>query len=275
MSFSYKKYAGLILLCCPFLLQAQEAEPEIVIELTGESNPAAVKDEISVWTNDCTQLTKLLRGKTRERALYLITSVSSQDRIIQSSDGTRFRFVQYGQGNDSRRFLFLAKDPQLFVACAANAEETLSLISQYRAPLGLSVEELLAFEPQATSVPLPLPDGKQALYKVEIKDKEPLFLLFKAQVLHQVLTPTEADWLLRQQKEALDAQTKKPEPPPPAKKKVFRALVEGGTLHDQMFMPHVVKPPHVPVPGPATAPVPPSPAAAVSRESSTENYDKI
>ncbi|MBR4681901.1 MAG: hypothetical protein IKP06_01155 [Elusimicrobiaceae bacterium] len=274
MSSSYKKYAGIILLCCPFLLQAQETEPEIVIELTGEPSPVSAKDEISVWTNDCAQLAKLLRGQTCEKALYSITSVSSQDRIIPSSDGTRFRFVQYGQGDDSRRFLFLAKDPQLFVACASNAQETLSLISQYRVPVGLSVEELLAFEPQATSVPLPFPEDKQLLYKVDVKDKEPLFLLFKAQILHQILTPTEADRLLQQQKEALAAQTQKPEPPKPAKKKVFRALVEGGTLHDQMFMPHVIKPSHSPVSGSETAPASPSPAGAV-RESSTENYDKI
>ena len=50
-------------------------EPEIIIELTGSPEQTTAPQDIAVWENDSSQLAKQLRGKTREQALYLITSV--------------------------------------------------------------------------------------------------------------------------------------------------------------------------------------------------------
>ncbi len=245
-----KKCISVLLLVPALALYAQEPEPtqepEIVIELTGQpDSPVSAKDDIAVWEKDTAQLTKLLRGKTREEALYKITSVSSKDVSIQAADGTRYRFVQYGREGGYRKLLFLAKDPQLFIACASTTKETIDLTAQYQVGLGLTETEFLENYPyEASAIFLPI-NNDQTLYKLNLRGKTPLFLLFEQHNLTRVLTPNEANRLIHEQnkivetrKKAAQATPQKTRPPLSS----YKAIVEGGTLHDQLYMPRVVTP---------------------------------
>ena len=143
-------------------------EPEIVIELSGPRTAAKQRSEINIWDKDAKALEKALRGKTREEALRQITSVSTKDALLKSADGTRYAFVQYGRGDNYRKCLFEGQAPQKFIACAANAEETLRLSTNYKVDMGLSEKDFLAtYALDALPVPLPTPNG-QTLYGAKI-----------------------------------------------------------------------------------------------------------
>ena len=225
-------------------------EPEIVIELTGDSDKKQ-NDGINIWDKDAKALTRLLKNKTREEALALITSVSTKDANVRATDGTKYRFVQYGREGGYRKFLFRAKEPQTFVAVATSPQESLSLFAQYKVNIGISETEFLALHPEGvTPVPLPTPNG-QTLYKLQQAETSQFFL-FKNNQLTRLMTPQEADQLQQnQQKSLATAQSNKA--PQNTQTKKFKALVSGGTLTDQMYLPRVINPPHEPT---AIPPVP-------------------
>ena len=218
-------------------------EPEIVIELTGTPDKT-VTDGINIWDKDAKTLTRLLGRKTREEALALITSVSTKDANVRASDGTKYRFVQYGREGGYRKFLFRAQEPQTLVAVATTPQEALTLCERYRVNIGLSETEFLNIYPtQATAVFVGTTG--QSLYKVQ-EAPQPKFFLFKNKQLVRTPEPAEAEKWLKSQKQAAAVPAPKTAPA-----KTFKALVEGGTVTDQMYLPRVVSPFH-PVPVPVT-----------------------
>lgn len=220
------------------LYAAPADEPEIVIELTGTPDKQ-MSDGVDIWDKDAKQLTRLFSGKTREKALALITSVSTKDANVLAADGTKYRFVQYGREGGYRKFLFQAKEPQTFVAVAANLKDSLSLFTRYQADINISETEFLEeYGPITSSVFLPVPNG-QTLYRTEINKKAPEFFLFEQGRLARRLTKEQTDKLVQTQQETVRKQAQTPKTAPP--KKPYKALLYGGTLHDQMYMPRVIQ----------------------------------
>lgn len=223
-------------------------EPEIVIELTGKPSVASAKDGIEIWDKNCRQLANLLNGKTREYALYQITNVSTKDNNIWSADGTRYRFVQYGKDGNYRKFLFRVKEPQTFVACAANTQEALDMTFEYQVDIGLTETEFLdAYATQASSVYLPIDDG-HTLYQLSIKNKEPQFLQFFQGKPVARLDKTQVEKLLQDERQrlrqqALEKEKARAQEAKKRKRESRRvALLEGGTRYDRMYMPRVIQP---------------------------------
>ena len=235
-----------ILIVCA--LHAAGDEPEIVIELTGEPAKTSIKNGIEIWDKNCRQLSKLLSGKTREYALYQITNVSTKDNNIWAADGARYRFVQYGKDGNYRKFLFRAKEPQTFVACAANTKESLDMTFEYQVDIGLTETEFLdAYALQASSVYLPAASG-QTLYQISTKNKKPQFIRFVQGKPVARLDQTQANQFIQDEKQRLrqraqDQQKAREQEAQKRRRESRRvALLEGGTLYDRMYMPRVIKP---------------------------------
>lgn len=240
------RYWGLWICLLAWPLAAQE-EPEIVIELTGAPPSAAAADGINVWNKNAKQLEKLLRGKTREEALYQITSVSTKDASVRAADGTRYRLVQYGREGGYRKLLFRAQDPQTFVAAAADTSDSLALFARYRVDIGITETEFLnTYAREAAAVFLPLADGK-SLYQLTLKKTQaPQFFLFEQGVLQRTLSQSEADELVQAQQKTANTQppaAQKPAAPTSKTPKTYKALLKGGTVKDQMYMPRVINQP--------------------------------
>ena len=226
---------GICLLALAGPLAAQE-EPEIVIELTGTPDVGHAPNGLNIWDKNAQELTKQLAGKTREQALYLITSVSTKDANVQAADKTRYRFVQYGREGGYRKLLFRAKEPQTFVACATNTQEALELSTRYQVNLGITESEFLeTYAQQASSVFLPSGNG-QALYQLNTPGQEPRFFLFERNLFLRELNKTQVEELLKPRQQATD---KKTTPAKNQKPTVRKALLQGGTVTDQMYMPRV------------------------------------
>ncbi len=184
--------------------------------------------------------------KTREEALALITSVSTKDANVRATDGTKYRFVQYGREGGYRKFLFRAKEPQTLVAVAATPQEVLALSIRYQVDIGLSETEFLNIYPTQATAVFSGTNG-QTLYEVQ-HVQQPKFFLFKNKQLVRTLESAKAEKWLESQKQA--AAVSGPNPAPAsAPTKTYKALVKGGTVTDQMYLPRVVSPFH-PVPGP-------------------------
>lgn len=237
----------ILLIAGTFSANAQD-EPEIVIELTGSPSAPAAKNGIEIWDKNCRQLAKLLNEKTREYALYQITNVSTKDNNIWAADGTRYRFVQYGKDANYRKFLFRAKEPQTFVACAANTEESLDMTFEYQVDIGLTETEFLeTYAAQASSVYLPIDDG-QTLYQIPGKDKNPQFVRFVQGKPAARFDQAQANQFIQQEQQRIKqlAKDKQKAREQEAKKKRRNAsrtaLLEGGTLYDRMYMPRVITP---------------------------------
>ena len=212
-------------------------EPEIVIELTGSPSAAPAKDEINIWDKTTPQLEKILHGLTREEALRRITNVSTRDTLVESSDGKRYAFVQYGRDRNYRKCLFRRKDPQTFVACAANTQESLALAQTYHVDIGITEEEFLrTYQRETAAVFLPIPNG-QSLYQIKEQGKPTRFFLFTNKQFTNELSALQARQLVQTQQQTLNAQQKAKAPKKP---KTFKALIDGGTLTDQMYMPRVI-----------------------------------
>ncbi len=251
------RYWSLLLLLGTLPLWAQK-EPEIVIELTGTPDKTTVADGLNVWNKNTQQLKKLLHGKTREEVLYQVSSVSSKDYIVKAEDGTRYAFVQYGITPGMRRLLFRAKDPQTLLACATTVSEALELVLRYRIDVGLTLTELApAYGTRLASVELPQ-GTKETLYKLTRKNKLPVFLLFNQDKLTHTLNQEQADLFIRQAKEAAEQAAKKAREEarkrakntPPTQK----LLIDGGTTHDQMYLPRIIGDDNLPHLVPSTTP---------------------
>ncbi|MBR4356101.1 MAG: hypothetical protein IKP96_06035 [Elusimicrobiaceae bacterium] len=242
---------GFFLLCLLFPAVAFPASgTEIVIELSGTPDTTHKETDITLWDKDAKQLNKLLRGKTRQEALYQISSVSSKDTIIKAQDGTRYAFVQYGDKDDYRKMLFQAEEPQLFVNCAANVQDALAVNKRYQVDIGITLKEFLsAYAEQVQELPSPL--GKH-LYRLESKEQEPAFFLFEKGQLLRTLTAKEVTDL--QPKKTIAQTTPVQLPAPRKQPQPRKALAEGGTITDQMYMPRVTNPIPRPVISPSKTP---------------------
>jgi hypothetical protein len=274
-------FAGLVFLY-PIGLFAQP-EADIVIEMQGmPDNPP---DGIPVWKKNSRQLNRLLRGKTREKALYLITSVSSYDDILQAQDGKRYALVRYGSENgDFRKLLFQAQDPQTFITSATNAAEVLDIQKKYGLNIGLHQTSFLnTYEQKATlSNLLDEKKGKTySIYRVDFSTSnnpkpDVRYFLFEDEMLSRTFMSEEDFFEFmnilsnqnkeirqareRQQKEKITQEEKKREEIIQKKNRpVRKALVSGGTVEDRMYMPRAVNatplPPLTPSKTPAGTPI--------------------
>ena len=273
----------LCLLVLPLGLFSQtpvDEEPEIVIELTGDDNPEA--DGIWIWDKNEKQLNKLFKNKTREEILYTVTTVSSADLLLKSSNGTKYHYVRYGSDDGSyRKLLFDQKDH--FLACADNAASVISLNRRYGLSISTSESDFLYSFPDAIVTNLVdfTRDREWQIYQLVLPGKkETSYFLFCDGQLAQTFTDAKdyasyitqlsADnqqWLeeqqelqkkeleqLRQEKEQAIREERR-------KQRQYKALLEGGTLSDQLYMPRVLHPekypslPLIPSKQPAGTPV--------------------
>ena len=224
------------------LCAATAEEPEIVIELTGIPDKP-IPDGVNIWDKNAKTLTRLFNGKTREEALRLITSVSTKDVQVPAADGTKYRFVQYGHEGGYRKFLFRAQEPQTFVAVATTPQEVLFMFSRYKVNIGLSEAEFADIYPAQITQVSPIVNGS-TLYKLQ-QGPTDRFFWFENKQLTRILTAEEVEKLRKEQQKAAAAaaaNTKTPKTPPPVPDKPITALLRGGTLSDQMYMPRVIFP---------------------------------
>lgn len=212
---------------------AAQEEPEIVIELTGK--PQRAQTDWTIWDKNSTQLSKQLRGKTRTEVLNRVSEVSTKDYALRAKDGTQYILVQYGDSTHYRQLLFRAQEPQTFVACAANIQEVLHVNETYQVTLRLTQKEFTAAYPKARRV---FAAANSVLFRLETNGQEPRFFLFDKNRLTQIFTEEEAQQFI---------QTKRPAPAPKTasatsrQPAVRKALVSGGTLQDQMYMPRLIR----------------------------------
>lgn len=235
-------------------------EPEIVIEMHGErSSP---RQGISVWNKNARQLTRLFRGKDKTYVLYQVENVSSADRIIRAQNGKRYAYVRYGSDDgDYRKFLFKAQDPQTFVACAADIADVLAVNLKYGVNLGISRRDFLrTYESRATLTNLldKATNKTYSVYRLEYTDVNhptpvPTYFVFEGDSLKDILSGekafTEYTTKLSQANKALakqekETQTAREQARQQARQKQQRptrkALVSGGTVTDQAYMPRAV-----------------------------------
>lgn len=266
----------------PINLPAQP-EADIIIEMQG--TPDNPPDGIAVWEKTSQQLNRLLRGKTREEALYLITSESSYDDIVPAVNGKKYALVRYGSEDGSyRKLLFHAQDPQLFITSAANASEVLDIQKKYGLNAGLHLKSFLkSYETKGTLTNL-LDEKKgktYPVYRVDFSNSstqtpDVRYFLFEEEMLSRTFM-SESDFFefmnilskqnkeivqtrKQQQKEKLAQEEKKRKESLQKKNRPARkALVSGGTVEDQMYMPRAVNvtplPPLTPSKIPAGTPL--------------------
>lgn len=231
-------------------LGATQPAPEIVIELTGTPAKQTAGTDLDIWNKDSAQLVKLLRGKTREEVLYQATTVSSKDKILRAPDGLRYAFVQYGGPGHYRKFLFQAKDPQTFIAAATNVQEAIALSERYQVNIGITQKEFLATYQKKPGFSTHTLSNGQILYQYPA-DKKTYAFLFENGQLVRIVPPGEIAKLLQ------PAPTPSQRPAPaeePLSTAPYTALLEGGTITDQMYMPRVINPRPVPTPTPSNIP---------------------
>lgn len=230
------------------------AQDEIVIEMHGE--PSVLPDAPTLWDRDARQLTRKLRGKTREQVLYSVPFVSDKDRIIRAASG-EYALVEYYSGGNFRKFLFKAESPQTFVAAAATAADVLAVNKKYGINIGLSRSEFEKFyaqqAQQQTDEALP---ENAALYKLSYTDvntpqARDRWFLFERNGLTRTFETHEAKELYLQTLRAkrADRATAQPVPRPAQHRPVRKALISGGTEWDKANLPRVLNPkPLLPTP---------------------------
>ncbi len=225
-----------------------QTDGEIVIEMQGAPAKKAAYPTLSIWDKNTSQLLKMLRGKTRQQALYSIENVSSKDKTIQSAKAS-YALVEYRQGDEFRKFLFQSKEPQTFITAASTVEDVMAINKKYAINIGLSqkaFERAYAGQYTLEKPAQPLP-ANTILYALSYTDMntpnaQMIWLLFELKQLRQVFY-TEAE-----KAAYLQAITPAPAPQAPQttvqkpKKTVRKALVSGGTVWDQMYMPRLVTP---------------------------------
>lgn len=273
---------SLILGCTATGAQNYAEEPEIVIEMHG-TQTAPVKT-VSIWNKNARQLTRLFRGKDRTHVLYAVENVSTKDDILRSESGKEYAFVRYGADDgDYRKFLFKAEDPQTFVACAANLQDTLAVNLKYGVNMGVSLKDFLhtySHTAQASALADETAGKTYSAYKqiysdINHKTPAPYYFIFDADRLVRILvgdkafedyakTLENANQNARKQKELAQekAALNRKQQQERAKKQPIKALAYGGTVEDQMYMPRVNNPkfpPPTPSKIPAGTPIPVSP----------------
>lgn len=247
------------LLVCPSVLTAAPAEEtEIVIELVG--TPDKKTDGVSVWARSEHQLTRLFKGKTRTDVLYQVNSVSSADKQIKNAENERFFFVRYGSDDgDYRKFLF--DENERFLAVADNVKTALRLQNTYQMDFGITETDFInSFQESAVltnladfahhcdyqTYQLPhekgLPkyvaflDGKLVNMYADEKSFNQFVMDLSAQNKNYLATQKQAE-----KQRLLDAQKAREEELNKRSRVRMSALVSGGTVQDQMYMPRLVK----------------------------------
>ena len=236
------------------------AQDEIVIEMTGDASAAPAAT--TMWDYSAVQLTRRLRGKTREQVLYDAPVVSDKDRIVRGA-GKEYALVEYYSGRDFRKFLFKAESPQTFVAAAANAADVLAVNKKYGLNIGLPRKAFENFyEGQISAEGEGVLPQSARLYKLfyrDINTPSPFnrWFLFEKDELTCTFE-TEADknaYLdkLQKQNEAAaearrQAQEKTVSGAQNQNRTVRKALISGGTAWDQANLPRVVNPRLIPTP---------------------------
>ncbi len=229
--------------------------PEIIIEMTGPTTKKSALPEIAIWNKNATQLTRLFTGKDRTYALYTIENVSNYDGILHAKNGTKYAFVEYRDPSGTfRKFLFKNNEPQTFVACAATAQDVLSINQKHNVNIGLKKDQFLLYYPQAVKI-TDLKINAQEVFRInwtgDKKQTTPLYVVFENDELTDQILGKEAwDKYVQQQTNAenerlhKELEEKTPTPTPAAKKpasKPYKALVSGGTVQDRMYMPHLIQ----------------------------------
>lgn len=239
--------------------QVMAQDSEIIIHMTGKQNPPP--QAVRLWDKNAKELTKIFRGKTREEVLYSVENVSDKDGFLTDTKGKKYAFVQYGSANeDYRKFIFQARDPQLFVACAADTADTLAIYKKYKVNLGLTEDSFTGFYKKATKLETLSDLEKNKQYTVysllydDINNKTPSehYFLFVNEQLDIVLENKEDFVSFKKKNEDKNNEIKKQmkqnqQTKTTRKKRISvgpKALVSGGTLHDQMYMPRVISSPH-------------------------------
>lgn len=239
------RYVGFlaILMLAPLFCAA---EPEIVIEMHGTPAPATKTTNISIWDKTAPQLARLLRGKTREEALYSITVVSAKDRTI-SGTKQKYALVEYKKDKLFRKLLFQAKDPQLFLTAAATTQDVLAVNKKYAVNIGLGQGDFEnTYKKELTSETDPDLPQNAVLYKLAYTDVNTStatdhWYLFEDQQLSQTFyTKEDKDTYLQTLRPAQAPQT--PQPKKKQKRPPFKALISGGTTWDQSYLPRIIEP---------------------------------
>ncbi len=234
---------------------AVRSDGEIVIEMTGDSFPQTDR-VLSLWDFDATELTRRMRGKTREQVLYAVPIVSDKDRIINGKDG-EYALVEYYSGGDFRKFLFKAESPQTFVTAAATAADVLAVNKKYNVNIGLSQRNFERFyQDKITAEHTDLLPKDIRLFKMEYRDiNTPVpysrwFLFEKDELTRTFETETDKNAYLnklqkpneenseakRQAHEKATARTQN------QNRTVRKALISGGTTWDRANLPRVINP---------------------------------
>ena len=275
-------------LALPSFSAPASEEPEIVIELTGE--PDDVPKGVSWWNKNAKELEdffakeekKTKKKIKREDVLRLIDSVSSYDRALTSADKKKYRYVRYGSDDgDYRKFLFDKQDNLL--ACADNLLQVLALNQQYNINMGVAESDFLRTFPEAILMNLIDFSNSRELQSYQItlpKQEKPSYFIFNNERLEQSffneetyaqyttdLSAKNQKWLERehekQQKQLEQLRREREEAIRKEREERYRwkALVEGGTIEDQLYLPRVNDPekyklpPLVPSTTPAGMPI--------------------
>ncbi len=247
--------------------QSVDNEPEFKVEMTGSSYYTAAKntqdpDEIPVLRRSAAQLAKRLANKGRFYVLLNANVVSTQDNIITAKDGTRYAYVRFGKdGSTYRKFLFEAGGDQKLVAVADSVPDVLQLNARYGVNIGPTENDFKRAYPKAIVTTVKNEQENKEYHSYQIDG--PVFLIFENEKLvqqfaranelaafMQTIGAANTGVAAQQAKEQtelervrLEEQARRnrnrhrhPARPP------HKALIEGGTVEDQMYLPRVNNP---------------------------------
>jgi len=243
----------------------EQDEQEIIIELDGASVAEAPRPTPMLWDYNARQLTNQWRGKTREQLLYQIPVVSDRDGIVRGQKA-EYTLVEYFLDGQFRKFLFRAETPQTFIAAAATPADVLAINKKYQVNIGLWLSDFeTAYGARARRQEEDSLPENSVLYQLSYSDvntpKAQLnWFLFENKKLSKTFyTRAQKEAYLQQLKEqrfAQEAQAKAEQAAAEKlaaaqqqqqaalaqQKKPFKALLAGGTLHDQMYLPLITSP---------------------------------
>ena len=241
--------AVLFLSSYPCLVAAQDTD-EILIEMHGTSAEQP-RPTPMLWDYNARQLSNKWRGKTREQLLYTVPVVSDRDGIVRGPKA-EYMLVEYFTDGQFRKFLFRAETPQTFIAAAATPADVLAINKKYGINIGLTLSDFqTAYQTRAQMIVDDNLPKNATLYQLAYSDintpaaQQNWFLFEDKKLTRTFYTQAEKDAYLKDLQEQAKQKEISPAPTPkPAGKQPvpFKALISGGTLHDQMYLPRMVNP---------------------------------
>lgn len=239
------------------------SEEELKVEITnGQSYAAATStqdpDEIPIMRRSAAQLTKRLAGKSRFYVLFNANVVSTQDSVIRAKDGTRYAFVRFGKDGDAyRKLVFEAGGDQKLVAVADDVPSVLRINNMLKINIGPTENDFKKAYPAATVNVVKNEQENKEYHSYQIDG--PIFLIFESGKLAQQFTNADelsafmqtigaantgvaaqqAKEKTQLEKVRLDRQARWARH---HRLPASKALVEGGTLQDKMYLPQVANP---------------------------------